>query len=131
MSDENLRILLAEDNPSNAELIRYIVQRLGHCLEVVSDGQMALEHCLHQEYDIVLMDLQMPVMDGLEATRRIRASSDYNRDQLGIVALSAANITEYQPNGSIPGIDAYISKPFQIAEIEKSIQKVTQARQRL
>jgi CheY-like chemotaxis protein len=131
MSDENLRILLAEDNPSNAELIRYIVQRLGHRLEVVSDGQMAVEHCLQKEFDIVLMDLQMPVMDGLEATRRIRASSDYNREQLGIVALSAANITEYQPNGSIPGIDAYISKPFQIAEIERSIQKVTQSRQRL
>lgn len=131
MSDENLRILLAEDNPSNAELIRYIVQRLGHRLQVVSDGQMAVEHCLHQEFDIVLMDLQMPVMDGLEATRRIRASSDYNRNQLGIVAMSAANITEYQPNGDIPGIDAYISKPFKIDEIEKSIHKVTHARQRL
>lgn len=117
-----LKILLAEDNGSNAALMRFIIMRLGHNLQIVDDGLKALEKCMSETFDIVLMDLQMPHMDGLEATRRIRESNTFNKDELCIVALTATNMYDDYSNYKELGFNGYITKPFKVKEIEKCLE---------
>ena len=124
MHKATLRILLADDNSSNAELLRYIIQKLGFRLEIVHDGQQALKRCLEEEFDLVLMDIQMPVMDGLEATRRIRESGDHNRENLRIVALTGMSMRNTQEHCHNLGLDDCIIKPYRVKEIEECINRM-------
>lgn len=121
MGQSQLKILLAEDNRSNIELMRFIIQRLGHHLEIVDDGRKALEKCSTKNFDIVLMDLQMPEMDGIEATRQIRNTNDFNREELCIIALTASNMYEEYSNYKELGFNSFITKPFQMNEIRESL----------
>lgn len=123
MSTSQLRILLAEDNRSNIELMRFIIQKLGHEMVIVDDGKKALDECLAKKFDIVLMDLQMPEMDGIEATRLIRESNDYNKEELCIVALTASNMYEEYSNYKELGFNSYITKPFQLKEIRDCLEE--------
>src|SRR6185295_15083627 len=87
---EPLRILVAEDSPVNQEVAAGLLRRRGHEVDVVDDGRAAVEAVRANTYDVVLMDLHMPVIDGIEATREIRRLPS-PKGQVPIIALSASS----------------------------------------
>ena len=115
-----LKILVAEDNKVNQMVIRETLNKLGHEVHLVGSGKAALEALHQQSYPLVLMDLQMPEMDGLEATQLIRR-------QLGegpwIVALTANAFTEDRERCLKAGMNDYLSKPVRREELEQAIQR--------
>ncbi len=116
-----VRILVAEDNAVNQQVARLSLKRLGHRAVVVADGAEAVEAVLGLDYDLVLMDVQMPVLDGLEATRRIR-------EALGdagpyIAALTANATVEDRERCLTAGMNDYLSKPFRLDDLHGVLQR--------
>jgi CheY-like chemotaxis protein len=105
-----MRVLLAEDNPTNQLVIRSMLTRGGAEVTVVSDGAAALSEAGSGGYDVVLMDLQMPGMDGLSATRAIRAAERAGRHQY-VIGLTASIGPEQELECHRAGMDSYLSKP--------------------
>jgi signal transduction histidine kinase/CheY-like chemotaxis protein len=111
-----LRILLAEDNLVNQKVALLMLQRLGYGADVVENGLEALEALQRQEYDLVLMDVQMPKMDGLEAVRVIRR--DYSPEQCPRIVAMTANAMQGDREECLQaGMDDYISKPIQMQDL--------------
>jgi CheY-like chemotaxis protein len=114
-SRPHLRILLAEDNPVNQEVAATILRRRGHHVAVVGDGRAAVEAAGATTYDVVLMDIQMPEMDGLEAAERIRATPA-GKD-LPIIALTAHAQRGERERCLARGMSAFLQKPFKAHEL--------------
>jgi GAF domain-containing protein/DNA-binding response OmpR family regulator len=114
-----LRILLAEDNAVNQKLALRLLQRMGHQADVVEDGRAAVAAVEGGSYDVVLMDVQMPEMDGLEATRQIR--SRWPDRPLRIVGLTANAMAGDREACLAAGMDDYVSKPIRPEELEAAI----------
>jgi len=112
-----LRILVAEDHPVNQEVARHILERLGHRVVIAADGHAALEQAGRGRFDLVLMDLQMPVMGGLEATAAIRNAERVSGTHLPIVALTAHAMPGDRERYLEAGMDAYVTKPIDIVEL--------------
>jgi signal transduction histidine kinase len=108
---DGLRVLLAEDNAANQRIIEHFLRPIGAELTIVTDGQQAVERLAVELFDVVLMDLQMPVMDGLEATRRIRAGSGPNRS-IPILALTANVMDSAKQACTEAGMTGHIAKPI-------------------
>ncbi|GEP34680.1 hypothetical protein NSZ01_24480 [Nocardioides szechwanensis] len=119
-----LRILLAEDNAVNQKVAVLMLERLGQRPVVVSDGAEAVEALRNAAYDLVLMDVQMPVMDGLEATRRIRADLPADR-QPRIVAMTANALVEDREASLAAGMDDHLAKPVRAEELADVLARVT------
>ncbi|CAM3929954.1 response regulator [Nocardioides marinus] len=111
-----LRLLVAEDNEVNRKVAGLMLGRLGQRPDIVANGQEALEAVRRTAYDLVLMDVQMPVMDGLEATRRIRAELPPER-QPRIVAMTANALVEHQAQSIEAGMDDHLAKPVRTEEL--------------
>ncbi len=109
-------ILVAEDNPVNQQVIRAMLERLGMTVTVVDDGAQAVQAVLSESFDLVLMDCQMPAMDGYEATVQIRASSN-SQSGIPIIALTANVLLEDQQNCIAAGMDAFLAKPVTISAL--------------
>jgi len=116
------RILVAEDNVTNRFVICKLLERRGLDLEFAGDGRAAVEALDRGEYDLVLMDLQMPHMDGLEATRRIRSSGG---EQAGIpiIALTANAMTEQRNEALDAGMDHFLTKPLRPEDLDKALKR--------
>nr|WP_281497267.1 hybrid sensor histidine kinase/response regulator [Ornithinimicrobium sp. F0845] len=113
-----LRVLVAEDNATNQRLIQRLLQRLGYEPTVVGDGVEAVAAVAEIDYDVVLMDLQMPRMDGLEATSRIRAQDGH---QPWIVAVTA-NASEQDRRDTVEaGMQDYVTKPLRVEELTAAL----------
>ena len=84
-----LRILLAEDNIVNQRLTSRLLKKMGHTVTIAGNGQIALQLMAEEDFDLVAMDMQMPIMDGLEATEKIRANEKKSGRQVAIVAMTA------------------------------------------
>ena len=112
-----LRILVAEDNAVNQKLIQHILQQLGHHGDVVMNGLEVLDAIEKTRYDLILMDVQMPEMDGLEATRRIVNSRSFG-DRPRIIALTADAMLEDRQRCIDAGMDDYLSKPVRLDDVE-------------
>jgi CheY-like chemotaxis protein len=112
-----LRVLLAEDTPANQKLVTYIVGKRGHTIEVVQNGQQALETVGQKDFDVVLMDVQMPVMDGFQATQAIRKLADPKKAHLPIIAMTAHALKGDADRCLDAGMDGYISKPVKGEEL--------------
>lgn len=108
-----LRILLAEDNDLNLQLMTLMFQQLGFQFEVAQNGEEALEKVKNQDFDVVLMDVQMPFMNGLEATREIRKLK--GKENLIIIGLSANVFEEDQHKALESGMNDYLTKPIRLA----------------
>lgn len=116
-----LRILLAEDNVVNQKVALALLNRLGYEPDMVENGRMAVASVGTSDYDLVLMDVQMPEMDGLEATRTIRSSIDEAR-QPAIVALTANALDGDRELCIAAGMDDYLSKPIQLAALMEKLE---------
>ena len=111
-----LRILLAEDNSINQRVALLMLSRLGYMADVAADGSEVLEAVRRQHYDLILMDVQMPEMDGLEAARRIRAELPPER-QPAIVAISASVLEGHREACLAAGMDDFLPKPVLLADL--------------
>jgi CheY-like chemotaxis protein len=126
-----LRILLAEDNIVNQSVARMQLARLGHTVDIVADGRAALEAVKAHSYDVVLMDCQMPEMDGYEASRQLRAWEQTRRTAgeefapLHIIAMTASAMTGDREACLAAGMDDYITKPVQTSELAAAIARCT------
>jgi len=111
-----LRILLAEDNPVNQKVAIHTLSRLGYQVDAVSNGQEATDAVFRQPYDLVLMDIHMPELDGLEASRRITEQLMSNKRPT-IVALTAGVMDEDRKRCRDAGMEYFVSKPFKVQEL--------------
>ncbi|WP_293334991.1 ATP-binding protein [Parvibaculum sp.] len=108
-----LKVLLAEDQPVNRKLMAAVMERLGHELAIAENGVEAIRKLREERFDIVLMDVQMPLMDGIQATKVIRASDEPWRD-IPIVALTAHAMAGHSDTYRAVGMNGFVSKPFNI-----------------
>jgi CheY-like chemotaxis protein len=120
-----LRILLAEDTPANQKLIARVLQKCGHRVDVADNGQKAIDLLRQVEFDVVLMDMQMPVMDGLEATTRIRALPDASKAKVPIIAITAHAREADREQCLAAGMDDYLTKPVNLSEMTQAIERLT------
>jgi len=120
-----LRVLLAEDNAVNQRVGTRLLEREGHVVTVAANGVEAVAEFRRGDFDLVLMDVQMPEMDGLEATRQIRASQ--GGDQVPIVALTAFAMKSDEERCLEAKMNGYLSKPISAARLKEMIEKVVPA----
>jgi PAS domain S-box-containing protein len=123
-SGRSLRVLLAEDNPVNQTLAMRILERLGHKVQVANNGKEVLERFQAEEFDLILMDVQMPEMDGLEATTAIRAAESSTGKHVPIVAMTAHALKGDREKCLGVGMDGYLSKPIRIDELKQAMSEV-------
>jgi CheY-like chemotaxis protein len=122
-SRATLRILLAEDNSVNQQVALRMLRSLGYSAELASDGREALEACLARPFDLVLMDVQMPELDGLETTRRLRAELPPEQ-QPYVIAMTANALAGDRDDCLAAGMDDYLSKPVQRADLAAALRRV-------
>lgn len=122
-----LSVLLAEDNQINAVLASTIVKRAGHTVDVAVNGVEALSAITRADYDVILMDMHMPELDGLEATRRIR-TLEGAKGQTPIIALTANAMGSEEKKCRDAGMDDFLSKPFEPDDLVAKIEKWARAR---
>jgi PAS domain S-box-containing protein len=124
LAERKLRILLAEDNAVNRTVARRMLTRAGHEVETAEDGAQAAALSAAQAFDLILMDVQMPGMDGFSATARIREREREGGGRVPIVALTAHAVAGYREKCIEAGMDGYISKPIVPAELFATIQEI-------
>src|SRR6185436_7978423 len=115
-----LRILVAEDNSVNQRVALLMLERLGYVADVAADGFEVLAALRRQRYDLILMDVQMPGMDGLEATRRIRTEAPRER-QPRILAITANALREHREACFAAGMDDFLSKPILLPDLRAAL----------
>jgi signal transduction histidine kinase/CheY-like chemotaxis protein/HPt (histidine-containing phosphotransfer) domain-containing protein len=120
-----LRVLVAEDNYVNQRLARRLLERLGHTVVVASNGVEALAALDRHAIDVVLMDVQMPEMDGLEAAARIRRREEGTGRHLPIIALTAHAMKGDRERCLDAGMDDYVPKPIQVERLQEALESVT------
>ncbi|MFO7823108.1 MAG: response regulator, partial [Cyclobacterium sp.] len=116
-----LSILVAEDTPINQKLILMILHRLGYQPEFVNNGLEAVERVSEKKFDLILMDIQMPEMDGLQASREMRNQQHQNTPL--IIAMTAGVLEEDRQRCAAAGMDGYIAKPLEIDKLKEILKK--------
>jgi len=119
--DQLLRLLVVEDNPVNQKLTAIILEKAGHEIVLARNGLEAIERFKEQSFDLILMDLQMPEMDGIQATAIIRQLELDRPHRTPIIALTAHAMTGYEEICLSHGMDGYISKPFSAIALSKLV----------
>ncbi len=118
----NIRILLAEDEFINQRVISAYLEELGAAVGICENGQELLERMEKKRADIILMDIRMPVLDGIEATKRIRErEADSRQDRIPIIALTAQATTEFEATCKEAGMDGYLTKPIPFKDLTQMI----------
>lgn len=124
-----LKVLLADDNALNRELATTLLEEQGHECTAVENGSLALDAVREEDFDIVLMDVQMPIMDGLTATRAIRdRNSGARRPDIPIVAITAHALKGDRERFLNAGMNDYIAKPIKLADFYSTIARVMEGR---
>lgn len=119
----SLRILLAEDNMMNVYFMKQLFKRWNIIADIAENGEKVLEHLSEKNYDVILMDMHMPVMDGAEATRIIRQLPDKEKASTHIIALTASVSDSVQNKVKECGMDNYLHKPFQLDELRDKLEQ--------
>ena len=118
------RVLVVEDNVVNQQLVLVMLARAGYVAEVAADGREALALLRARRFDLVLMDLQMPVMDGLQATRELRRSGSGVLDPaVPVIALTANAFAEDRARAFASGMNDFLAKPFKMGVLEALLRK--------
>ncbi len=123
-SRRSVRVLLAEDNPVNQQVAVAMLVKRGHVVHVVANGREAVDAIMQGEYDVVLMDVQMPEMDGFEATQAIRAMPQ--GDHLPIIAMTAHALTGERERCLAHGMTDYLAKPFKAHELFTLVEQLSE-----
>jgi len=118
---QGARLLLAEDNEINQQVAREILENAGFIVDVTENGQQALDAVAHNHYDLVLMDIQMPVMDGYEAARKLRENPE--NDELPILAMSASVMTSDIEKAVSAGMNGHVKKPIELEQLYSALLK--------
>jgi two-component system sensor histidine kinase/response regulator len=124
-SRKRLRILLTEDNLVNQKLAQRLLEKRGYDVIIAGDGQAALNELAKSSFDVVLMDVQMPNMDGFEATAAIREREKSTGGHVPIIAMTAHALKGDQERCIAAGMDAYVSKPIRTTELYTVIENCT------
>jgi CheY-like chemotaxis protein len=119
--------LIAEDNPVNQMYLRLALEKMGHTTAAAVNGREAMKQALHERFDLVFMDVQMPEMDGLAATAAIRDVELRRGGHIPIVAMTAHALEGDCERCLAAGMDGYISKPAKLSEIASIIKTVYHA----
>lgn len=122
MAEKPLRILLVEDNPINQKVALLMLKKLGYGADVAGNGLEALRALEQRHYDVILMDIQMPDMDGIEATKRIRKSLT-SRD-IKIIAVTAHALEYTREECLAAGMDNYMTKPMTTEDLRAALDRV-------
>lgn len=124
---DSLRVLLVEDHPVNQKLAAAILNNGGHQVEVAADGKEGLARLRAGQFDLVLMDIQMPVLDGLQATMQIRADEKGSARHIPIIAMTANALVGDRERCLAAGMNDYVSKPFRRAELFSAMARAMRA----
>lgn len=122
MTDELAAVLVAEDNPLNYELIRDLLEARGHTVEWAKDGEEALNLARSGRFDLLLLDLHMPRLDGLEVMRGIRSQPPVK--PLKVIALTADAMVGVREDLFAAGVDGYLSKPLDLSALIREMEAV-------
>ncbi len=122
-AEASLRILVAEDNAVNQKLVARLLEKRGHTAKIVGNGREALESLEQESYDLVLMDMQMPVMDGFEATGELRKREKQTGFHTPVIALTAHAMKGDRERCLEAGMDGYLSKPIFAPELDELLGK--------
>ncbi|RVT73157.1 response regulator [Flavobacterium sufflavum] len=122
--DKTIKVLLAEDNRINQLLVQKILSNFNFDCVAVDNGKLAVEKVIQEDFDVVVMDLMMPIMNGYEATSAIRSLKDHTKKNIPIIALSAVVTGSVTEACKAVGIDRYISKPFESEELYEAIMEL-------
>ena len=125
---QSLRVLVVEDHPVNRMILEAWMATAGHVTASAENGQCALEAGAAERFDLIVMDVNMPVMDGLTATRRLRETDGPNRDT-PVVVLSASARSEDHAAGLAAGADAYLNKPIDFKALSTVIARAREGRE--
>ncbi|MEO0417130.1 MAG: response regulator, partial [Verrucomicrobiota bacterium] len=129
ISGEGKTVLVVDDAPANRLFVSRLLSNLGYAVEQAFDGGQAVEKAQEVHSDLILMDVNMPVMDGFEATRQIREiERNANRDRTPIIALTANAFDEHRRQAEDAGCDGFIAKPFEFTDLIEAIEDVFLAR---
>ena len=120
-SARSLRVLLAEDNPVNQILAARILEKLGHKVHIANNGKEAFERAKAETFDLIVMDVQMPEMDGLQATAAIREAEATTGKHIPIFAMTAHAMKGDRERCLDAGMDGYMSKPIRVEELKEAI----------
>ena len=124
MFQAGLKLLVVEDNLLNQKLIFLHLKRYGFVIDFAENGKIALEKIDNKKYDLVLKDLMMPVMDGLETSVKIREIEKCTKRHLNIIGLTANTMDADREKCLQHGMDEYMAKPFDINEFYKILKKL-------
>jgi len=119
-----LRVLVAEDNAASRRVVLSILERTGARVDLVRNGREAVDAFSRAAYDVVLMDIQMPEMDGFEATRRIRAHERDTGGHVPIVAITAHAMPGDRERCLAAGMDEYVTKPIRLADLDRLLARL-------
>ncbi|KPA19251.1 multi-sensor hybrid histidine kinase [Candidatus Magnetomorum sp. HK-1] len=117
---KKINILLAEDNITNQKVANIMLKKLGYNTDIASNGKEAYQAVLKKDYDLIFMDIQMPIMDGFEVTRKIRAMDNSKRD-IPIIAMTAHAMESFKEKCKKNKMDDFISKPFKRNDLKRII----------
>ncbi len=122
--EQSLLVLVVEDNPVNSRFVQRYLEKRGHAVEVAANGSLGLEAFRQEVFDLVLMDVQMPVMDGLQATEAIRDWEGDPERHVPVVGLTAHASAEDRERCLQAGMDAYLTKPVNLSDLDKVLADV-------
>jgi CheY-like chemotaxis protein len=123
-AERRLRVLVVEDNPVNSRFVERYLEKRGHAVEVAGHGKLGLNAFMARTFDLILMDVQMPIMDGLQATEAIREWEGSGPARVTVVGLTAHASAEDRSRCLAAGMDGYLTKPVKLADLDKVLAKV-------